>query len=1758
MLKLYNKEHEAISALTNLKDYKIEYLLSGEDSLEFSLSICDEDIHLVEEEGYIRNKNNEYVIKAIDPSDNFKRFSCVVNIEDIKAKSIKSFDTSNNTIAETIRLAIAGTGWILSDNNITKRRTVRLKNTNALEVLREARKVFRVDFRFDVINKIIYVYEQFGEDRGVYFSDELNLRSLSIPSDTYDYATRIYPYGKDGLDIKSVNGGKEHIDNFQYSNKVIELIWEDNRYTDVNSLKSDAEAKLEELSKPKRSYQATISDLAKQNEEYSYLDFFIGDTITLLSKQEKFRDKQRIVKYIEYPNNPSQNTCELGNTTLTFEELQKENESKNQVVDNITSDNGTVDGSKVDNITTGQISNFEASVAKITDLTVINAKIENLTAQNVTITGKLTAVEGEFGTLKANVANIDKLVVNHTAEINNLIANSATITDLKVTNATIDNLEATVGKIQTLVNGNLSSENIQAGGITSDKLTISNGFITNAMISNLDVSKVNAGDISTNKFKIKSDDGGIEIVGATQQFKDKNNRVRIQMGKDTGGNFNFILRGEDGSSTLIDHTGVKAKAIADDLIISDMISQDAVGEKQINYSSFATGFNKDSNTNTIKSTKIMLNNKNQTLDVAFNSLETTVENIEVGGRNLVVNSNVANSYSKDNSINVSDKEDFIEVSKFTTNIYSAGVWKTIRVEPNTQYTISFIAKDCNDTSKLGVGSFKQGAGTWWDYISMKINPNNSNSITFTTREGETKIRVYIALSNVAPISSIIQFKNLKLEKGNKATDWTPAIEDTNDKIDSIKEITTSQSTTIGVMQGQISTAINNTQIIKDGQSILLKDDYSRTVQTVNSINSTIGSHKTLIDQNIGKITGVDTKVNTVQRDLEGTKSTVSSHTSQLSGLNSTVSTQGSSIEQLKSQISLKVEKTDVEKAINDLEIGGRNLFIGSDFKNPKNNNNFTLVNGAKIDNVNGCAILNAVPNKQVEVITTAIKIEKNTEYTFSAICFENTVEGGSGLKMYFGFKESINGQTTWKYKSVAKHQVGIQSYTINTGNYSYVYMEFNSYGCTSGTAKIGNYKLEKGNKSTDWTPAIEDISKETDSKVSNAKAEIKLTTDSISQNISNLTKTVSTKADGSIVTDINNKVASIENSLGSITSRVSSVESTTTTINGNVSNLQTRMSSAEQKITSDAIINTVSSTINDRINGIEIGGRNLLIKSNDENTYAKDGGITCSKVDNWIKLIKNTSSTSSNLGIWKDVIVTPNTTYTISLKVGHCDGGKLGIGSFIGGNNVWSEYGYHNFTLNKFFSKTFTTFENETKIRVFIAIANGQAIDSHLEIINIKFEKGNKATDWTPAIEDTTSQIESSITQLNDSWTATFKEGYNQGVTQINKDGVTVTASNVKSKTNMGANGFKITKTDTNEDVFKVNSNGRLILDGEFTTHNGARKSGYFGSDQIKFYNWWSDSNEEIARFYGGKSSTNQRSAAILGLDTFSMAVGTISNGSKVLEGSKNEFSIFKDTNFNDWKIKNVRGINQDETSKDLWINKIYMRHNQINSAFDSGRLYLNYWRGGDSTTTEVRVNAGQNDGSWGRLSCGDFKAYGTKNACVQTDIGYVDINAYETADYYFGDIGETILDNEGYSYVYLDSIFKQTVNTNRKYQVFLSIYGEGSANVIERNPNYFVVKGTPNIELGYEIKAKRKGYEDYRLERDVNSFVKGKEHGLDLDYEQEKSDFNTALYNEIEENLNLENKELLLVIDKNLERAVENKELINIIEEGVIYENIN
>ena len=115
----------------------------------------------------------------------------------------------------------------------------------------------------------------------------------------------------------------------------------------------------------------------------------------------------------------------------------------------------------------------------------------------------------------------------------------------------------------------------------------------------------------------------------------------------------------------------------------------------------------------------------------------------------------------------------------------------------------------------------------------------------------------------------------------------------------------------------------------------------------------------------------------------------------------------------------------------------------------------------------------------------------------------------------------------------------------------------------------------------------------------------------------------------------------------------------------------------------------------------------------------------------------------------------------------------------------------------------------------------------------------------------------------------------------------------------------------------------------------------------------------------------------------------------------------------------------------------------------------------------------------------GNFNVYGAKNSAVKTSQGDVAVSAYETAEYYFGDIGEGQTDSNGVAYVGIEKLFNETVNTNIPYQVFITAYGSGNIWVDQREHDRFVVKSDrPNVKFGWEIKAKRRGYENTRLQK--------------------------------------------------------------------------
>lgn len=113
-----------------------------------------------------------------------------------------------------------------------------------------------------------------------------------------------------------------------------------------------------------------------------------------------------------------------------------------------------------------------------------------------------------------------------------------------------------------------------------------------------------------------------------------------------------------------------------------------------------------------------------------------------------------------------------------------------------------------------------------------------------------------------------------------------------------------------------------------------------------------------------------------------------------------------------------------------------------------------------------------------------------------------------------------------------------------------------------------------------------------------------------------------------------------------------------------------------------------------------------------------------------------------------------------------------------------------------------------------------------------------------------------------------------------------------------------------------------------------------------------------------------------------------------------------------------------------------------------------------------------------------NFQVTGTKSRISKTK-SYNDrlLYCYEMPSPIFGDVGHGIIGDDGLCYIDIDQIFFETVDMNQSYQVFLQSYSEHNVYVLKREPQYFVVKGEPNTEFDWELKAKQLDFPIERLE---------------------------------------------------------------------------
>lgn len=326
LLELYDKSHKKLANLTGTKSPHIQRTLEyGDETLDFYYPASGPWLGQIAAECYVRTDRQEYVVKAVEKStaSAWRKISCALNIEELEGTPFQDFETVEQTVKAAAEFALAGTGWTVeADADITKKRTIRKEDdTTAWEVVKQIVSTYRVELEIDAVNKQLLFHTRRGRDRGAYFIERLNLRSLGVKTSSYGFYTRLIPIGKDGLQLWQ--DGKNYIDNHQYSDKTITAIWRDERYTVTAALLEDATARLAEASAPARAYTAELVDLAAQSDKYNALAYDLGDAVLLVSEKTDEREKQRIVKLDEYPDDPLANKAELSNVKQTFAQLQK-------------------------------------------------------------------------------------------------------------------------------------------------------------------------------------------------------------------------------------------------------------------------------------------------------------------------------------------------------------------------------------------------------------------------------------------------------------------------------------------------------------------------------------------------------------------------------------------------------------------------------------------------------------------------------------------------------------------------------------------------------------------------------------------------------------------------------------------------------------------------------------------------------------------------------------------------------------------------------------------------------------------------------------------------------------------------------------------------------------------------------------------------------------------------------------------------------------------------------------------------------------------------------------------------------------------------------------------------------------------------------------------------------------------------------------------------------------------------------------------
>ena len=318
--------------------YFIQEETNGEDQIGFTLPLDHADYKQLAEEVQLLDAEDGqvYRITAIDEGAVTANIKGKLELSPLRADMRIPYTNGSDTLAGTVE-GVLPAGWTVVDHSLsTIRRTIDLDSATPEDVILGAASAFGgLAIRYKIADKSVHFYDP-GDFKagGVYLTEELNLTSTNFKGSSSGLCTRLYARGKDGLTFAGINGGKDYVENFSYTDKIICAYWEDERYTVAENLLEAAQKKVDASAVPVRSYSCGVVDLAKawRYEEgagsniYAHLNIQLLTVATLLDTRRGTRIDHQVVQYKRYPHYPDLNVVTLSTKaptiTTTVKQLQ--------------------------------------------------------------------------------------------------------------------------------------------------------------------------------------------------------------------------------------------------------------------------------------------------------------------------------------------------------------------------------------------------------------------------------------------------------------------------------------------------------------------------------------------------------------------------------------------------------------------------------------------------------------------------------------------------------------------------------------------------------------------------------------------------------------------------------------------------------------------------------------------------------------------------------------------------------------------------------------------------------------------------------------------------------------------------------------------------------------------------------------------------------------------------------------------------------------------------------------------------------------------------------------------------------------------------------------------------------------------------------------------------------------------------------------------------------------------------------------------